>query len=125
MLRECKTHGISEFGERSDGRWRCKQCAVDAVNKWRRSLKERAVSYMGGKCVICGYHKYNGVLQFHHLRDKDFSLGQKGVTRSWQSVKKELSKCVLVCTNCHIEIHNNIIDVNDYILDSHSNHHKN
>jgi len=76
------------------------------VVQWRRRLKLRAIEYLGGKCIYCGYHECSAALEFHHPNDnKDFGLSQKGVTRSWERVKKELDKCELVCKNCHAEIH--------------------
>lgn len=87
-----------------------KSRAVKAVQKRRRKIKELAVEYKGGKCERCGYNKYIGALEFHHLdpHKKDFSLSHKGHCRSWEAVKKELDKCVLVCANCHREIHGNL-----------------
>jgi len=73
---------------------------IKAVAKRRRRLKELAVEKKGGKCTFCGYNRYLGALDFHHLEGKDF-----GLTRSWAKVAKELEKCVLVCSNCHREIH--------------------
>ena len=66
-----------------------------------------AVEYRGGKCCLCGYSKYYGALEFHHIDDgsKDFGLGSQGLTRSWEKTKKELDKCILVCSNCHKELH--------------------
>jgi hypothetical protein len=36
---------------------------------------------------------------------KDFGISDKGYTRSWQKVRKEIDKCVLICANCHRESH--------------------
>ncbi len=78
-----------------------------AVAKRRKKLKALSVQYKGGRCVFCGYSKYNGALEFHHLDDKqkDFGLSVRGLTRSWERIKKELNKCILVCSNCHKEVH--------------------
>lgn len=38
-------------------------------------------------------------------------------TRSWQDVKEELDKCILVCSNCHAEIHDGLIDISSISLD--------
>ena len=66
-----------------------------------------AVEYKGGKCEICGYDRCSGALEFHHsnLSDKKFGISEKGYTRSWKEVKGELDKCIMVCANCHRELH--------------------
>jgi hypothetical protein len=114
IIKECTIHGETEFAYRSDGRYRCKQCNTDAVIKRRHKIKELSVEYKGGKCEICGYKKYIGALQFHHLdpSEKDFQISQKGHTRSWDRVKSELDKCIMVCGNCHSEIHAGIVQIN-------------
>lgn len=80
------------------------------VTKWRKDLKQRAIIYKGGKCVQCGYCKCSRALQFHHIdpTKKDFAISVEGDTRSWGEIQRELDKCVLVCSNCHAEIHANI-----------------
>ena len=69
-----------------------------------------AISYGGGKCVLCGYNKCIQALEFHHInsKDKEFGISAKGYTRSWEKVKNELKKCILVCANCHREAHEGI-----------------
>jgi len=107
MNKECKKHGLTEFTLRSDGSWRCKKCSTEAVQKRRDKLKQMAVEYKGGKCKLCGYDKTVQALEFHHINsaEKDFGIAKKGYTRSWEKVKKELDKCIMVCANCHAEIH--------------------
>lgn len=70
-----------------------------------------AVEYKGGKCSVCGYDRCADALEFHHLdpSQKDFGISSKGYTRSWDKVKEELDKCILVCSNCHREIHSGLI----------------
>ena len=84
-----------------------KQKQVIVVTEKRRKLKEMAIEYKGGKCEKCGYDKCKSALEFHHLdpTQKDFGVGS-GHTRSWDKIKKELNKCIMVCSNCHREIHN-------------------
>lgn len=77
---------------------------IQAVAKRRRKVKQMAVEYKGGKCELCGYDRYVGALDFHHLRDKEFSVSKSGNTYSWERVKAELDKCMLVCANCHREL---------------------
>ena len=78
---------------------------IKAVAKRRRKVKLLSVQYKGGKCQICGYDKYVGALDLHHINgQKSFGIGDKGYTRSWERTKQELDKCILVCANCHREV---------------------
>ncbi len=81
-----------------------------AVTKRRKKLKEMLVEYKGGKCAICGYQKYIGAFDLHHVGDseKSFGLSMKGLTRSWEKTKHEADKCILLCANCHREVHGGI-----------------
>jgi hypothetical protein len=81
-----------------------------AVAKRRKKIKDMAIQYKGGKCILCGYNKCEDALQFHHLDSskKEFGVAQSGLTRSWERVKNEIEKCILVCANCHREIHSGI-----------------
>lgn len=83
------------------------------VSEHRRRTKERVVYYLGGKCILCGYNKCNRSLHAHHVEpaNKKFSIARKGTTRSWKKLRKELDKCVLVCANCHGEIHGKQINM--------------
>jgi len=66
-----------------------------------------AVAYKGDKCERCGYDHCIDALEFHHIdpTQKDFSISSKGYTRSWSKVKEELDKCMILCANCHRELH--------------------
>ena len=81
-----------------------------AVSKRRKDIRQSALEYKGGKCSICGYNKCVKALEFHHLESdkKDFGISAKGYTRSWDSIKEELNKCILLCANCHREVHEGI-----------------
>lgn len=64
------------------------------------------------RCQICGYNKYFGALAFHHINElnKDFTLSGTKLTYSIKRIVEEASKCVLVCHNCHSEIHAGLIN---------------
>ena len=65
-----------------------------------KRTKEKLIEYKGGKCQVCGYNKCASALEFHHLdpSQKDFTIS--GGTKSFENLK-----CILVCANCHREIH--------------------
>ena len=74
---------------------------------YRDRIKERVVIAMGGKCQSCGYDTCLQALECHHIdpNTKNFSIGGGSLTRNWEDTKNEFRKCVLVCSNCHREIH--------------------
>lgn len=73
----------------------------------RQIIKKWALEYKGNKCEICGYNKCSEALDFHHEipNEKEFSLSDRNLILDWQIIKKELDKCILICANCHREIH--------------------
>jgi predicted HNH restriction endonuclease len=77
------------------------------VSEARRKLKIRAIEYKGGCCQIvgCGYKKSYAALQFHHPdpNEKDFQISGRNIT--WEKIKPELDKTMLICANCHLELH--------------------
>ena len=72
-------------------------------------MKAQAIKLLGGKCCKCGYNKCIDALEFHHENpnEKEFKLGS-GNTMSWKEYKQEALKCILVCSNCHKEIHSQL-----------------
>ncbi len=106
IMKECPKHGLTEHVLLPDGRYKCKECRKDAVLDIRRRNKIKLVEYKGGKCEICGYDKCIDALEFHHLKsnEKDFGLSC-GDTKSFEKLKVEADKCIMVCANCHREIH--------------------
>lgn len=69
----------------------------------------------GGKCVRCGYNKCSSALEFHHLdpSKKDFTISNSQF-RLKDGVE-ESKKCVLLCSNCHKELHANLWNIEDVI----------
>lgn len=85
----------------------CKSCNSKFVIEKTIEGKQRAVDYMGGKCSVCAYNKCIRALEFHHLDPSKKSETYNKRFRSWgfERQKKELENCILVCSNCHREIH--------------------
>lgn len=82
------------------------QSSYERVKRRRRHLKLLAVLYLGGKCQECGYNKCFQALDFHHIdpTTKEFTVAAI-TNRSWSNLKAEISKCRLLCANCHREHH--------------------
>ena len=90
---------------------------IMAVARRRKKLREKAVEYKGGKCIFCAYNRCQAALDFHHLdpKQKEFGVSLDGITRSWERIIKELDKCILVCSNCHREIHAGMLQLSEVI----------
>ena len=75
----------------------------EAREKFRIELKMK----FGGKCSICDYKKCLDALEFHHKdkEEKEHELGRLLADGSRKKALKEAEKCILVCANCHREIH--------------------
>lgn len=78
-----------------------------AVVLLRHRLKVRAVAAIGGRCSGCGLREPIEALEFHHLdpATKEFGISTDGIARRWDKIEAELAKCVLLCANCHREVH--------------------
>lgn len=76
------------------------------VKTHRQKIKLKAIEYKGGKCEKCGYDKCDWAFEFHHTdpKEKDFGISNYS-TISWDRIKAELEKCIMVCANCHRELH--------------------
>lgn len=66
----------------------------------------------GSGCIICGYNRCDKALEFHH---KDPSIKEHIVSafRSIESMKAEAAKCIVLCSNCHRELHAGIISLDN------------
>ena len=80
----------------------------ESVIEWRKRTKMKLVEYKGGKCQFCGYNRCIKALDFHHINplEKEFEL--TSVNRKWDTLRKEADKCLMLCSNCHREIHEEI-----------------
>lgn len=83
----------------------CKKCFNKRSVQRRQSLKQMAVDHLGGKCQRCGYDKYIGALEFHHKDPTKKDMTVAGSGKKWETIKEEVDKCMLLCANCHREVH--------------------
>jgi len=70
-------------------------------------------------CAICGYNKCTHSLDFHHVnpQDKKFQISAHQLSFKDERIVDELNKCILLCRNCHGEIHEKIRKYERYLLD--------
>ncbi len=80
---------------------------VIRVGKERKIM---AINAMGGSCCLCGYNKCNYNIIFHHIKNKSFGLSINNLHYSWQNIFNEMKKCIMLCHNCHGEIHKGMVD---------------
>lgn len=83
-----------------------------AFKKKTEKTRQKAIDIVGNKCWVCGYDRTFSNLCFHHVDDSDKSFGlsiREMTGYAWERVISEIKKCVLVCHNCHGEIHDGLI----------------
>ena len=73
-----------------------------------KELKLEAIKKLGNKCIKCGYDKNYAALDFHHknMKEKEYAIADLIHDRKVTKLFIELKKCILLCANCHREIHN-------------------
>ena len=78
--------------------------------------KAKAYQLLGCKCKICEYSSCMDAMDLHHINkgDKSFPLSQNWGL-SWDKVKAELDKCVLLCCRCHREVHAGHTNLNYFL----------
>ena len=83
----------------------CKKCSNRYHSKRAQQVKIKMIQYKGGKCVDCKLKledSHYNVFDFHHLNpDTKDSNFKKIKYQKWEYIKKEINKCVLLCSNCH------------------------
>lgn len=86
----------------------CKPCEAQMITKRFYKIVE---DYLGEwKCCKCGYNKYIGALELHHVDpSKKEAQPSKIMSRSEKRIIEEISKCIIVCSNCHREIHAGLV----------------
>ncbi len=82
----------------------------ERISNFRKRRKRELLEYAGGIiCRECGYDKdIPDVYEFHHLDpDKKDPSWYKmfANNHSIEKIKSEIDKCIVLCANCHREMH--------------------
>jgi len=123
----CKRQlSLSNFSRKGNGlQYRCKECQktyrkshyennkdkylFKAKNQHIKCLEENKQNIFDYKskrgCLLCP-EKEPCCLDFHHTSDdKEFTISSKVRSYTWNSLLREIEKCVVICANCHRKIH--------------------
>ena len=116
-IKFCKIHGNSKHelnkivGNKKY--YKCRICKNSRKSDIRKNNKYQLVEYMGKKCQICKYSKCLSALEIHHIVPKEKTLEFSKISRDnkLQDYRNEIDNtpCILVCANCHREIHEGMI----------------
>ena len=108
----CKIHGFTVFqSHKAKGKiyWHCRLCNNEKRVKRKQASKIKAIQYKGGKCAHCGlvYTDCAGIFDFHHIDPSTKTRIKSGsfFNYRWDTIKKELDKCIMLCANCHRRVH--------------------
>lgn len=114
MQKECKhCHKILSLdnfykkGENNHTSY-CKSCESLRKKKQAVDFKKKCLQYKKEFCCsTCGYDKNICALDFHHVdpSEKEFTISARKSNSINDSLKKELDKCIVLCANCHRELH--------------------
>ena len=72
---------------------------------YRQRNKEYCNNAKGAGCVLCGYNKCLAALEFHHASDDKRYTISRSKNLTLAKLKAEVSKCIILCANCHREVH--------------------
>lgn len=73
------------------------------IMRWRNFLLKLRMEY-GGKCTNCSYAKEVSILCFHHI-DPKTKVAEVSTIKNQRLAREEAKKCILLCPNCHAELH--------------------
>lgn len=81
------------------------------INRSKESTNKTALRFREYKqtlsCYNCGYKDNPNILQFHHTNpeEKDENIAILARNNTWNKLQKEISKCIVLCPNCHMDLH--------------------
>lgn len=91
----------------------CYNCMPNGIQLTRGMFLAKIKESRGGKCIRCGYDRCIKALEFHHIdpSKKDFTISNDHF--HLLEAVEESKKCILICSNCHKELHDNLWNIED------------
>lgn len=104
---------INPFGSGGKNRLYCYECLPEGLSKSERKQITEYLNHaflfrdkINRGCDNCGYNKNATVLEWHHPNsDKEFNPSNLLRRGAIDQYCQEISKCILLCANCHRELH--------------------
>jgi hypothetical protein len=121
--RQCKVKaaGIREKGVKRPGRYNGNHGKKTYLDQKNRAISRKLmlIREKGGACSVCGYNKNMAALCFHHIDPsiKELKLDSRSLASSpIETLRKEVDKCILLCNNCHMELHYPHLEMVDLLM---------
>ena len=91
----------------------CYNCMPNGIQLTRGMFLAKIKEARGGCCIRCGYNTTIKALEFHHLDPdkKDFTISDYHF--KLKDAIAESKKCILLCANCHRELHDNLWSIEE------------
>ena len=105
--KSCEKIYFKQLYKTNERRTKSLKIAANNTRGYNTNFVQRYKLFCG--CKICGYKKTYHALELHHLKNKSKEISQMK-TVSITTLKKEMRKCIVVCANCHREIHAGLIN---------------
>lgn len=86
----------------------CYECHPNGYRLDRHLIIKMLKKKLNNECALCGYNKCLNALEFHHLNpnEKDIIVSDDKI--SFTKIIEESKKCILICANCHREVHEGV-----------------
>lgn len=97
LCKACKNAYNKEHYTRRKGYY------VTKAQKRKNEILEYLKKLKDVPCADCKQKFAWYVMDFDHLRDKQFEISSAARSKSMEAIKSELAKCDVVCSNCHRE----------------------
>ena len=94
----------------------CRKKAFDDIQLRSLNIRQEAKEKIGS-CEVCGYNKWFSCLEWHHVypETKEYEISAMK-SCSEETIEQELKKCILLCCNCHQEIHRGNVETQEKVF---------
>jgi hypothetical protein len=103
---------VNRKGSGGTNRSACFSCMPEGLSREQRYRVLRTLNNARSRkckkdlgCSVCGYAKNASALEWHHPTSVKEAHPTDALKRGWQAYQNEIMGCVLLCANCHREVH--------------------